>query len=65
MFAKRNRRGDQDLWGQHLQNLIRNCLGAYALSLITWRFHMINVRPSSHPIYDNKGKAETFWRRTP
>ena len=26
-FSKRGQRGDQDLWGQHLQNLIRTRLG--------------------------------------
>ena len=72
-FSKRGQIGDQDLWGQHLQNLIRNRLGDYALSLTAWHFHKINgndlarikVNPSAHPIYDTKGKVETFWHRTP
>ena len=72
-FSKRGQIGDHDLWGQHLQNLIRNRLGDYALSLVTWVFHRIdgndlariNVNPSSHPIYDTKGNQETFWHRTP
>ena len=72
-FYKRGQIGDHDLWGQHLQNLIRNRLGDYALSLVTWVFHKINgndlacinVHPSAHPIYDTKGKVETFWHRTP
>ena len=72
-FSKRGQVGDHDLWGQHLQNLIHHRLGAYALSLVTWIFHKINghdlarinVNPSAHPIYETKGKTETFWHRTP
>ncbi|MCY4367871.1 MAG: HEPN domain-containing protein [bacterium] len=72
-FSKRSQFGDHDLWGQHLRNLILNRLGSYALSLTTWVFHKINgndlarinVNPSAHPIYDTKGKTETFWHRTP
>ena len=72
-FSKRGQVGDHDLWGQHLQNLIRSRLGDYALSLVDWQFHKVNgqdlarihIDPSAHPIYDNKGQKETFWRRTP
>ncbi len=72
-FSKRGQLGDHDLWGQHLQNLIRARLGDYALSLVDWQFHKVNsqdlarihVGPSAHPIYDHKGQKETFWRRTP
>ena len=72
-FSKRSQVGDQDLWGQHLQNLIHHRLGDYALSLVTWKFHKVNghdlaridVNPSAHPIYDHKGKTATFWHRTP
>lgn len=72
-FSKRGQRGDHDLWGQHLQNLVRARLGDYALSLIEWRFHKvtgqdlarIHVGPSAHPIYDEKGETKTFWHRTP
>ena len=72
-FSKRGQVGDHDLWGQHLQNLIHHRLGDYALSLVTWVFHKINgndlarinVNPSAHPIYDTKGKVQTFWHRTP
>ena len=72
-FSERGQRGDQDLWGQHLQNLIRTRLGDYALSLVTWQFHKINgqdlarinIDPSTHPIHDHKAKTETFWHRTP
>ena len=72
-FSKRGQVGDHDLWGQHLQNLIHHRLGDYALSLVDWKFHKvngndlarINVNPSAHPIYDTKGKVETFWHRTP
>ena len=41
-FSKRGQLGDQDLWGQHLQNLIRNRLDDYALSLVTWQFHRVS-----------------------
>ena len=72
-FSKRGHRGDQDLWGQHLQNLIRTRLGDAALSLVTWEFHKVNgdhlarisIEPSGFPIHDHKGNNETFWQRTP
>ena len=72
-FSKRGQRGDQDLWGQHLQNLIRSRLGDAAMSLVTWEFHTINgnhlarisIAPSSHPIQDRKDGQDTFWLRTP
>ena len=72
-FSKRGQRGDQDLWGQHLQNLIRSRLGDAAMSLVTWEFHTINgnhlarisIGPSSHPIQDHKDGQDTFWLRTP
>ncbi len=72
-FTKRGRRGDRDLWGQHLQNLIRTRLGDAAGTLVDWEFHKlngddlarINIEPSDYPIYDHKGKTETFWHRTP
>ena len=72
-FSKRGQLGDHDLWGQHLQNLIRARLGDYALSLVDWKFHKIeghdlariNIEPSAYPIHDTKGKTETFWQRTP
>ena len=71
-FSKYGQQGNHDLWGQHLQNLIRSRLGDYALSLVDWRFHKVNcqdlariqVDPSAHPIYDKKGKTKTFWNRT-
>ena len=72
-FSKRGQRGDQDLWGQHLQNLIRSRLGDAAMSLVTWEFHTINgnhlarisIAPSNHPIQDHKDGQDTFWLRTP
>ncbi len=72
-FSKRGQRGDQDLWGQHLQNLIRSRLGDSAMSLVTWEFHIINgnhlarisIDPSNHPIHDRKDGQDTFWLRTP
>ena len=72
-FSKRGQRGDQDLWGQHLQNLIRSRLGDSAMSLVRWEFHTINgnhlarisIAPSNHPIHDGKDGQDTFWLRTP
>jgi type I restriction enzyme R subunit len=72
-FSKRGQRGDQDLWGQHLQNLIRSRLGDAAMSLVTWEFHTINgnhlarvsVAPASHPVQDRRDGQDTFWLRTP
>ena len=72
-FSKRGQRGDQDLWGQHLQNLIRSRLGDSALALVTWEFHTINghhlarisIAPANHPIYDGKDDKQTFWLRRP
>ena len=72
-FSKRGQRGDQDLWGQHLQNLIRSRLGDSALALVTWVFHTINgdqlarvsIDPANHPIHERKGDEQIFWLRTP
>ena len=72
-FTKRGERGDHDLWGQHLQNLIRSRLGDAALALIDWEFHTvdgnqlarISIEPSGHPIQERKGDQEIFWNRTP
>ena len=72
-FTKRGERGDHDLWGQHLENLIRSRLGDAALALIDWEFHTvggnqlarISVEPSGHPIQERKGDQEIFWHRTP
>jgi len=72
-FSKRGQRGDQDLWGQHLQNLIRSRLGDSAMSLVKWEFHTVNgnhlarigIDPSNHPIQDRKDGQDTFWLRTP
>ena len=72
-FSIRGQRGDHDLWGQHLQNLIGIRLGDYAYSLGDWQFHKINgndlarinINPAKYPVYDHKGNTETFWRRTP
>ncbi len=72
-FTERGERGDQDLWGQHLQNLIRSRLGDAALDLTDWEFHTvdgkqlarISIEPSGHPINERKGDQEVFWNRTP
>ena len=72
-FSKRGQRGDQDLWGQHLQNLIRSRLGDAVLALVIWEFHTvdghqlarISIGPSNHPIHDRRDGKQTFWLRTP
>ena len=72
-FSKRGQIGDHDLWDQHLQNLIRNRLGDYALTLVDWKFHKVNgndlarikVHPSAHPIYHTKADQQTFWHGNP
>ena len=72
-FSKREQRGDHDLWGQHLQNLIRSRLGDAAMTLVNWEFHTvdgkqlarISVEPSDHPIQERKDDQEIFWHRTP
>ena len=72
-FSKRGERGDHDLWGQHLQNLICSRLGDSAMALVTWEFHTINgdhlarisIDPTNHPIQERKDDREIFWNRTP
>ena len=72
-FSKRGQRGDQDLWGQHLQNLIRNRLGDAVMALVSWQFHTINghhlarisIDPSDFPVLERKASDEIFWLRTP
>ncbi len=72
-FSKRGDRGDHDLWGQHLQNLIRTRLGDSTLALVSWKFHTINgdhlarisIDPANHPIHERKGDEQIFWLRTP
>ena len=71
-FSKRGERGDRDLWGQHLKNLLDR-LGKAAAALVDWEFHTINggeiarisVDPSDHPVYETKGDQQVFWWRTP
>lgn len=71
-FSKRGERGDRDLWGQHLKNLLDR-LGKSAAALVDWEFHTINdadvvrisVEPSDHPVYETKGGEQTFWWRYP
>ena len=72
-FSKRGERGDHDLWGQHLENLIRNRLGDSVLPLVATQFHTIDgnhvarisIDPSGFPIYERSGEGQTFWLRTP
>ncbi|WP_420453168.1 DEAD/DEAH box helicase family protein [Ilumatobacter sp.] len=71
-FSKRGERGDRDLWGQHLKNLLDR-LGKSAASLVDWEFFTIDdadvcrisIEPSDHPVYETKGKEQLFWWRTP
>lgn len=71
-FSKRGQRGDRDLWGQHLKNLLDR-LGKSAAALVDWEFHTIDghdiarisIEPSDHPVYETKGDRRIFWWRTP
>ncbi|MCB9389072.1 MAG: putative DNA binding domain-containing protein [Acidimicrobiia bacterium] len=71
-FSKRGERGDRDLWGQHLKNLLDR-LGKAAGTLVDWEFHTvdggdiarISVDPSDHPVYETKSHQQAFWWRTP
>ena len=61
-FSKRDERGDRDLWGQHLKNLLDR-VGKSAASLVDWEFFNIdgkdicrvNIDPSDHPVFEVKG----------
>ena len=72
-FSKRGQRGDRDLWGQHLENLIQSRLGNPTLRLVTWICYevdgkdvaRISIEPSSCPVFDGKNKNRVFWSRTP
>ncbi|MCP4339429.1 MAG: ATP-binding protein, partial [Desulfobulbaceae bacterium] len=73
-FSKRGQRGDHDLFGQHLQNLLVGRLGASAASIVGWEFHTIDgndicrvsVEPADHPVYEGTGDDDrTFWWRYP
>lgn len=71
-FSKRGERGDRDLWGQHLKNLLDR-LGKSAAALVDWEFFTIDgqdicrvsIDPSDHPVYEMKGEEQVFWWRTP
>ncbi len=72
-FSKRGERGDRDLWGQHLENLIRSRLGDSVLPLVTTEFHTIDsnhlarvsIDPSGFPVHERRGDNQLFWLRTP
>jgi type I restriction enzyme R subunit len=73
-FSKRGERGDHDLFGQHLQNVLIFRLGDAAASLVTWEFHAISgddicrvsVEPADFPVYEGTGDDDrTFWWRYP
>jgi type I restriction enzyme, R subunit len=71
-FSKRGERGDRDLWGQHLKNLLDR-LGKSAAALVDWDFLTIDgkdicrigIDPSDHPVYEARGDQQLFWWRTP
>ena len=71
-FSKRGQRGDHDLWGQHLKNLLDR-LGKSAAALVDWEFFTIDnkdicrisIDPSDHPVFEKRGDEEIFWWRTP
>lgn len=71
-FSRRGERGDHDLWGQHLKNLLAR-LGASAAALVDWDFFTIegkdlcrvSIVPSDHPVYEARGEEQIFWWRTP
>ncbi len=71
-FSKRGERGDRDLWGQHLENLLDR-VGKSAASLVDWEFFTIDdkdlcrisIDPSDPPVYETKGDERRFWWRTP
>ncbi len=62
-FSKRGERGDRDLWGQHLKNLLDR-LGKSAAALVDWEFFTIDgkdicrvsIDPSDHPVYETKAR---------
>jgi len=73
-FSKRGQRGDHDLFGQHLQNLLVGRLGDAAASLVGWEFHTIDggdvcrvsVEPADFGVYEGTGDDDrTFWWRYP
>lgn len=71
-FSKRGERGDHDLWGQHLKNLLDR-LGKSAAALVDWEFFSlggndvcrVSIEPSDHPVLEAKGNDTYFWWRTP
>lgn len=73
-FSKRGQRGDHDLFGQHLQNLLVGRLGDAAGALVTWEFHTIDrgdicrvsIEPADFPVYEGTGDDDRkFWWRYP
>jgi type I restriction enzyme R subunit len=73
-FSKRGDRGDRDLFGQHLQNIIVSRLGDAAGSLVGWEFHTIDgddlcrvsIEPADFPVYEGTGDDDRkFWWRYP
>ena len=71
-FFTRGERGDRDLWGQHLKNLLDR-IGKSAASLVDWESFTIDgkdicrisIDASDHPVYETKGDERLFWWRTP
>ncbi|MGI8757131.1 MAG: type I restriction endonuclease [Acidimicrobiales bacterium] len=73
-FTDRAKKGDRDLFGQHLQSVLTSRVGDAAASLITWEFHTIDgddlcrvsVEPADFPVYEGTDPDNaTFWWRYP
>ncbi len=73
-FSDRGKKGDRDLFGQHLQSLTTSRVGDAAASLVTWEFHTIDgqdicrvsVEPADFPVYEGTDPdTATFWWRFP
>ena len=71
-LSKRGQRGDRDLRGQHLHNLLghRGSSSATPRRLGVphhrrRRIARIRIEPSARPVYETKADHQTFWWRTP
>jgi type I restriction enzyme R subunit len=71
-FSKRGTRGDHDLWGGHLENLLTRQLGMAAAQLVSWEFASvgghdlcrISVEPADFPVYDGRSDDDgIYWVR--
>ncbi|MEW6581413.1 MAG: type I restriction endonuclease [Actinomycetota bacterium] len=72
-FSKRGHRGDQDLFGQHLQSILLARLGHAAMANVNWEFQTVDghdlcriqITPSDVPVFEAKDAVPTFWWRYP